>query len=164
MNTSATISPCGLYRYNLVREWDISLPRVLFIMLNPSTADETRDDPTIRRCVGLAKNWGYGSIEVCNLFAYRATNPRELLLVDEPIGMENDRYILEAVERAALVIAAWGAKGTFASRNKRVIEMIYKKCTVFCLDNTKGGHPKHPLYVSNAIRPKIYLRAGDAAS
>lgn len=95
MIKSAIISECGKYRYSLSRIWDENKANVLFIMLNPSTADGDVDDPTIRRCIGFAKSWGYGGIYVGNLFAYRATDPKELLKVENPIGFENIHHLMD---------------------------------------------------------------------
>lgn len=103
----ALISECGLYRYRLWRRWGIG-PHATWIMLNPSTADADLDDPTIRRCIGFARAWGFSAIEVVNLFALRATNPRELGRSADPIGPDNDRHLSEAGRAAELRIAAWG--------------------------------------------------------
>ena len=97
MKQGAAIDPTGLYRYSLWREWDANAPRVAFVMLNPSRADANTDDPTLRRCLGFARSWGCGSIEVVNLFAYRASRPDILRVVLDPVGPENDRYLQEAV-------------------------------------------------------------------
>ena len=145
----AYISECGKYRYTLTREWDDFKPAMLFVMLNPSTADATEDDPTIRRCVGFAKREGCGMIEVVNLFAWRATDPKELKTTDEPIGARNDRVIQEAAEDADVIVCAWGTHGVLHKRNEEVISLL--KATgkpVMCLGKTKDGHPKHPLYLS----------------
>lgn len=98
-SSDAVLSDCGTYRYSLTRVWDESRPRVCFVMLNPSTADASANDPTIVRCRNFAYSWNYGSLEVVNLFAYRATNPRVLRTVQDPIGPENDRHIIEATAR-----------------------------------------------------------------
>src|SRR5580765_5070589 len=105
----ATISPDGKYRYLLSREYEDGMfGTVLFVMLNPSTADATKDDATIRRCVGFTKRWGYSTLEVVNLFAFRATHPRDLWKADDPVGPDNDVTISDAVRRAQLIVAAWG--------------------------------------------------------
>ncbi|MGV2886049.1 DUF1643 domain-containing protein [Paenibacillus taichungensis] len=156
MLKGAIIDASGQYRYSLWRIWDSNLPGVLFIMLNPSTADATIDDPTIRRCIGFAKSWGYGSLEVVNLFAYRATNPDELKNCIDPVGSENDEYILKALKQAKKVITAWGTKGAFFNRNQAVMEIL-KPYHPHCLDTSKGGHPKHPLYISADCVPFKYL-------
>ena len=136
-----------MYRYSLWREWCANSPRVAFIMLNPSTADDQKDDPTIRRCIGFAYAWGFGALEVVNLFAYRATNSRKLLRVDDPVGAENDDYIMQAVERCSYVVVAWGTKGVLLDRDRQVIRLLAGWRHVRCLGVTKNGHPKHPLYV-----------------
>src|SRR5947209_16246810 len=107
----AIFDSTGTYRYSLWRQWSTDCPPVAFIMLNPSTADDRKDDPTIRRCIGFARAWGFGALEVVNLFAYRATDWSKLLEVDDPVGPENDDYIVQAVERCPCVVAAWGTKG-----------------------------------------------------
>jgi hypothetical protein len=157
----AAIDPSGLYRYSLWRIWDHAIPGVLFVMLNPSTADANIDDPTIRRCIGFAKAWGYGSLEVVNLFAYRTTNPDELRKCEDPIGPENDAYIRKALSLADKVITAWGTKGALLNRNSVVMELL-KPHDPHCLDKSKDGHPKHPLYISADRKPIRYF--GEAIS
>jgi len=161
MNKGAVIDRTGKYRYALWRVWDANLPVVLFIMLNPSTADANVDDPTIRRCIGFAKDWGFGAIEVRNLFSFRATNPDELKRCDEPIGPENDRHIIEAAEVAAKIVLAWGTKGTFMNRNQDVFKMIAHHCPE-CLGLSAAGHPKHPLYIPANQKPILYPGEGIA--
>lgn len=146
----ATISYCGKYRYLLRRTWDAALPRVLFVMLNPSTADAEVDDATIRSCIRLSKTFNYGSFEVVNLFAYRATDPAELTKAADPIGPKNDAAIMAAVGRCDLVICAWGAHPMTGRRSRDVWHMIRSsRPAVFCLGTTKAGHPKHPLYIKS---------------
>lgn len=157
MDKSAIISECGKYRYLLRRVWG-SEKMVCFIMLNPSTADSFEDDPTIRRCISFAKKWGYGGMYVVNLFAYRATNPRELLSVKDPIGEKNRTYILQYFDASDLVICAWGnysiLKKLFAN-NPIPYKGIYHPET-FCLGFNKNGDPKHPLYLSSETLPQRY--------
>jgi hypothetical protein len=143
----ATIDPSGKYRYSLWRIWNAELPKVLFIMLNPSTADGDLDDPTIRRCIGFAKLWGYGSLEVVNLFAYRATNPDELKKCEDPIGPDNDIHIRRAATQTDKIIIAWGTMGVLYDRNRSVMKILCSFRT-YCLDISNGGHPKHPLYIA----------------
>src|SRR5262245_43270667 len=130
----AVISTCGLYRYHLSRLWDETLPRVAFIMLNPSTADALIDDATIRKCVGFAKKWGCGSLCVVNLFAYRATKPRDMMKVRDPVGPENDEYIVKICDDAAQsggqLICAWGANGSYKNRAHDVYRLIVKEVNV----------------------------------
>lgn len=159
MLKGAVIDETGMYRYSLRRIWDSELPCVAFVMLNPSIADDEIDDPTIRRCIGFAKSWGYGSLEVVNLFAYRATDPDELKLCLDPIGPDNDKYINEAICRAGMIITAWGTKGSLMRRNKEVMKILHPYSPK-CLEITKAGHPKHPLYVAANIRLQNYLFEG----
>jgi hypothetical protein len=108
----ATFDPTRTYRYQLTRTWDPDGPRVNFLMLNPSTADAFGLDPTVRRCVGFARRWGFGSLEVTNIFAFRATDPRVLVGQPEPVGAGNDQAILDAARKADRVVAAWGVRGS----------------------------------------------------
>jgi hypothetical protein len=124
----------------------------MFIGLNPSTADEAQDDPTIRRCIGFAKTWGFGGIYMLNLFAYRATNPKEIRLVEEPIGGKNDDYLKGYFAKKGLNIACWGIWGTFMNRGDEVINML-GKANLSCLGMTKIGQPKHPLYLKGDTVP-----------
>ncbi len=137
----------GKYRYTLWREWSTYHPRIVFILLNPSTADEERNDPTIRRCIGFARARKFGSVEVVNLFAYRATDARELLKIDDPVGDENDLFLIHAVERCSTVVVGWGSRGTLLGRDRKVLSLVADKKDVFCLGITKDGQPRHPLYV-----------------
>lgn len=146
---SAIFSADRRYRYLLRREWDASLPAVSFVMLNPSTADETRDDPTIRRCLAFARAWRCGSLNVLNLFALRATDPRELRVADDPIGPENDWY-LDGLDRRSLIVAAWGEQGRLHGRGARVAAMLGEG-RLRCLGKTKSGEPRHPLYLAGFV-------------
>lgn len=154
IDAGATLSEDDRYRYRLWRRWDDSLPTVGWIMLNPSTADATQDDATIRRCIGFAKAWGFGGIEVANLFAYRATDPKQLKVISDPIGPLNDEFLRDLRGRAALVIAAWGQHGTYLCRDKHV-KMSFRMGTgnLAYLKLTKGGHPSHPLYLKGDLKP-----------
>ena len=118
MKKKANISEDKIYRYTLSRTWDSTKPTVLFIGLNPSIADENVDDPTVTRCINFAKNWGYGTLLMANLFAYRTTYPKEIYLIDDPIGKDNDYYLLECVKQSDLIIACWGNNGTYMDREK----------------------------------------------
>jgi len=148
----AVFDASGLYRYSLWRAWYADHARVGFIMLNPSTADEQRDDPTIRRCIEFARAWQFGSVEAVNLFAYMATDMKELLKVDDPVGEENDCFIEEAIERCSTVVVGWGTKGTLLGRDRQVLQLLTGKQDVYCLGVTKDGHPRHPLYVKGDTR------------
>lgn len=146
MRKSAVLSGCGKYRYRLERVWDDSLNKVCFVMLNPSTADASEDDPTIRRCINFAKSWGYGGIVVVNLFAIRGTNPKVIKEVADPIGALNTHHIVNAAWDCDQVIAAWGAHGSHAGQDKAVLRMLFER-PVFAIKLTAAGHPGHPLYV-----------------
>lgn len=151
---SATISPCGLYRYTLRREFGAgpSFKTLVFCMLNPSTADADNDDPTIRRCIGFAKREGYTALEVVNLYAYRATSPADLVrahnLGADVNGPENERHIFETVKASrGPLICGWGANAHPDEEAK--MRFLFKEWGVdaLCLGKTKGGSPRHPLYV-----------------
>jgi len=156
---SAEISPCGRYRYNLIRQWEAGLARVLFVMLNPSTADALQDDPTIRKCIGFAKRWGYGSIEVVNLFAWRATDPSELPRLEyaSPVGHENETWHRVAQARCHRVVAAWGANEFAATQDIKAIKLFGD---MDCLAFTAKRHPQHPLYVPYGTQPIPFSRDG----
>lgn len=151
-HSAATFSRCRTWRYSLARHWDPELKAVAFVGLNPSTADETTDDPTIRRCTRFARDWGYGGLVMINLFAFRATDPRDMRAASDPVGPENDGYLRRCAERAGLVVAAWGAHGDHLGRAHDVINRgLLGEFTVLGL--TKGGHPRHPLYMRADCRP-----------
>lgn len=144
---SAIISECGQYRYQLSRKTKCPLrwvKRCLFIMLNPSTADAEKDDPTIRRCLYFAGRAGCTDLTVVNLFALRSTDPSTLASHVDPQGPENMKHIVEAFESHELVIAAWGAH---PMAKCSLAKEIAKLDGVFCLGKTKDGSPRHPLYV-----------------
>ena len=124
-------------------------------MLNPSTADETMLDPTIRRCLGYSKDWGYGALAVANIFAFRSTDPKRLAKAEDPIGPENDWFIRDAAEHSSLVICGWGAEPFAIERAKDVVRLLMG-IPLFCLELTKLGHPKHPLYAKAAQTPQPY--------
>jgi hypothetical protein len=148
----------GSYRYRLWRTVnpDARPRRLLFLMLNPSTADADLDDPTLRRCIGFASLWGYRSLEVCNLFAYRATDPDMLVRVADPVGPHNDVHILAAAARAESIIAAWGTRGALGERASHIVAAITRQRPLLCLGLTKGGTPRHPLYVRRDAAPRLF--------
>ena len=145
---SAVISVCKRYRYSLYRQWDLDLSRmpILWVMLNPSTADSTQDDPTIRRCINFSKEWGYPAMWVGNVYAYRTAYPNELfdLPTEERYGEENNSYLWRMARCCALTVCAWGASGPAVPQN---IRNMKSPGGLWCLGTTKGGHPKHPLYL-----------------
>lgn len=144
---SAVFCPNECHRYLLTRTWDSGYGTMLFVMLNPSTADANMDDPTIRRCMGFARREHFGGIEVVNLYAYRATDPRELNRASNVVGRENDQYILEAVERAGMVVAAWG--GNVGPHSARVDAVRAILCDeVWAFGFTKSKRPRHPLMLA----------------
>jgi len=149
VNKNATFSDCRKYRYALSRTWNGKKKAILFIGLNPSTADEKIDDPTIRRCINYAKNWGYGSLLMVNLFAYRATMSSELKNVKNPIGNDNDLHIIELSKKADLAVAAWGNEGFFLNRDKEIKKILPN---LMCLKINKSGQPAHPLYQKKDLK------------
>lgn len=149
----ANFSRCKRYRYALARTWDTNKPQLMIIGLNPSTADHKQDDPTIRRCINFAKNWGYGSVVIANLFAFRATYPKELLASEEPIGPANDRWLKRLASQSDLILAAWGNDGSFQNRSS-IIRKRFKN--LYCLEINASGEPAHPLYQPNSAKHKPY--------
>jgi hypothetical protein len=139
----------GRFRYLLWRQWEVGA-RVLFVMLNPSVADAERDDPTIRRCRGLARAWGFGAVEVANLFALRATDPRDLARARRRVGPRNDEILLDAVGRADAIIVAWGVHGALDGRDRAVARLLDGRA-LRCLGRTRAGQPRHPLYVRRDV-------------
>lgn len=162
--TTAILSKCEQYRYSLRRKipnHDYTADKGTFaiVMLNPSTADATVDDPTIRRCMGFAKELGYSDIHVVNLFAYRATNPDELKSVVDPIGLENDYHLEEFGRMYQNILCAWGNNAPL-DRVKEVLPLLVQKgAKLWCLGVTKTLAQKHPLYVkkSTELRPWVLL-------
>ena len=154
--SGADFSECGRYRYKLWRLWDDTRPDVMFIMLNPSTADATADDPTIRRCIGFARAWGYGGVRVGNLFAWRTPYPQALRSALDPIGRENDGALCELAEGAALVVAAWGVHGMWLARARTVRQRFTRP--LHALGITKSGEPAHPLRLRRTCTPFLLDR------
>lgn len=158
IDSGATLSPCRLYRYLLWRQWSTE-PSVLWIMLNPSTADETVEDPTIRRCVGFARQWGFGGIYVANLFALRSTSPHLLYDHSDPVGPRNDGVISFRAKVHGKVACAWGVHGAFRDRGKQVIDLVRRVGgRPVHLGLTKAGHPRHPLYLAASTGPRDFER------
>lgn len=163
MERGAILSDCQRYRYVLWRRWDKEKPRLVFIMLNPSTADAELDDATIRVCMGRAHRMGYGGIRVINLFGWRATDPKVLMTAADPIG-EANRY-LETHHGAGddLNIAAWGDGGLLKGRaRERYREALNILCIdyatrLYCLGLTKAGQPKHPLRIAYSVEPTVWI-------
>lgn len=161
MRRGAVISDCGRYRYRLGRTWDDALPGATFIMLNPSTADASVDDPTIRRCIGYARTWGCGALTVVNLYAWRATDPRELWKTADPVGPENDAHLIAAAKSATAsfgpLVAAWGAHAD-PWRIGDVLALPGMD-RLGALALTKDGQPRHPLYLKADLTPQPWRQA-----
>jgi hypothetical protein len=136
--------PDNIYRYELTRVWDDRSPQVLFVMLNPSTADSRADDPTIRRCRDFARDWNCGGLTVANLFALRATDPKQLARHADPVGEDNDSTLARLARSHPFVVVAWGAGRTHVNRGRLVAAMFER---AQCLGVTRAGDPRHPLYV-----------------
>ena len=151
---SATISDDNKYRYDLSRRWREKGKTICWVMLNPSTADDAQDDPTIRRCINFSKNFGFSALVVVNLFAGRATDPRELLEMDDPVGPANQEYVGHAVQTSETVVMAWGAS---LARVRYLPRLQPRPPRAFCLGRTRDGFPRHPLYVpqSQCLVPYI---------
>lgn len=159
-NQGATFDAERIYRYRLWRDWSFTpnnANRLLWIMLNPSTADEFVLDPTLRRCEGYSLAWGFYAFEVCNIFALRSTDPKALYSHADPVGPDNNRTILERAQNCAAVVVGWGTHGKYSRRGADVIRMLAAhQITVQCLGTTADGYPKHPLYVSKATPLQPY--------
>ena len=151
MEKDAVLSDCRTYRYALWRIWDENRPYAMFVGLNPSTADETEDDPTIKRCIKFAKSWGYGGLCMTNLFAFRATKPTDMKKSLDPVGTENDRWLLELASDSGVVVGAWGNNGGYQSRAEHVIGLL---SDISYLQLNKTGHPAHPLYLKADLKPQ----------
>ena len=147
---SAGFSRCGRYRYWLRRVWDHDRPQCAWIGLNPSTADASTDDPTLRRCIGFADDWGYGSLLLVNLFSWRATDPTALLKTSDPIGPRTPLWLRRAVTESDCVVAAWGNGGLIRNRAHEVAATL---ADAHCLGLTAQGMPRHPLYCTKRATP-----------
>lgn len=156
-------SPDRKYRYMLWRHrpqmhfGDSGDGVAMWIGLNPSTADETKDDPTIRRCINFTHDWGFTHYCMTNLFAFRATDPRVMMAEPEPVGIDNDKWLLEMAPRANIIVCAWGNGGAHMGRDAAVAKLLQPfRDKLRCLKLTQAGAPWHPLYVSGNTQPMIY--------
>ena len=153
----AVYSDCERYRYLLTRTWDPKGRKALFIMLNPSTATEVQNDPTVERCERRARTLGFGGFRVTNIFAWRATDPRDMRAAGDPIGPENDAAILQSCPWADQVICAWGTHGAHLDRGAAVEALLRAtKLPLFHLGLSKAGYPKPPLYIAYSEQPRLW--------
>ncbi|CAA6827015.1 MAG: Unknown protein [uncultured Sulfurovum sp.] len=151
MQKNAILSEDREYRYILSRIWDKTKPMVMIIGLNPSTADETEDDPTIGRCISFSKSWGYGGVYMLNLFAFRATEPKDMFKALNPVGSENDNFIEIYSKKVDKIICAWGNDGVYKNRSYHIRK---KFNNLFYLKMNQTGEPSHPLYLKSDLLPQ----------
>jgi hypothetical protein len=150
----AEYSDCETYRYSLTRVWDGGGRRAVFIMLNPSTATEVQNDPTVERCERRARALGFGAFRVLNIFAYRATDPRDMRAALDPVGPDNDAAITQSLPWADQIICAWGTHGAHLGRGAQVKALLRRyDAPLYHLGLSKDGHPKHPLYIAYHVQP-----------
>ncbi len=180
MNRETFFSSDRVYRYTLWREfYDVralpgmgvpvegnhALHYVQFIGLNPSTADETKDDPTIRRCVGFCKEWGFGALCMTNIFAFRSTQPKAMMRANDPIGPDNTEHLLNIGKGAGLIVAAWGAVGGHLQQQSHVIRLFTNSLLqLHCLGKNSDGSPKHPLYLKKDSKPELLFDSAESYS
>jgi hypothetical protein len=156
----AVYSPCESYRYLLTRVWEPAGDKALFVMLNPSTATEIQNDPTVERCERRARALGFGGFRVTNIFAYRATDPKVMRAQADPVGPQNDAAILDSAAWADRIICAWGSHGAHMARGPRVEALLRATgLPLFHLGLNQDGQPKHPLYISYAVQPMLWDQA-----
>ncbi len=153
--STAVYSECEHYRYQLTRTWDRAGEKALFVMLNPSTATEVQNDPTVERCERRARALGFGAFRVTNIFAWRDTDPKALRKAKAPVGPDNDRILTESCDWADRIIAGWGSHGDHLGRGAQVARLLRDTGRpVFHLGLTKAGHPRHPLYIAYRQQPE----------
>lgn len=159
MHKDAILDKTRKYRYILKRQWGGNDNNFInFILLNPSTADETKDDRTITACIKIAQNLGYDGLYVTNLFAFRATKPTDLKTSTEPIGELNNQYLKDYAKKSKIIILGWGNHGGFLDRDQEVINLLSKEAPQ-CLEITKLGSPKHPLYIKRTVKPLPFIKS-----
>ena len=155
--STAVYSDCETYRYSLTRVWDPAGRRVMFVMLNPSTATEVQNDPTIERCERRARALGFGSFRATNIFACRVTDPREMRRLEHPEGPDNLNVVLEGARWADMVVCAWGTHGVHRGQGARVAAALRATGQpLYHLGLSKAGHPKHPLYIPYSQQPIVW--------
>ena len=164
--SGAQFSRCRRWRYLLWRRWDSAKPVANFVMLNPSTADELKLDPSCTRARNYAERWGYGGLIVTNIFGWRDTDPKAMRAVKDPVGRGNDAAIVRAAKEAAIVVCAWGSHGEHMQRGTKVIDLLTSHdIKLHSLRVTAGGHPSHPLYLPQTLTPAVFpLLSPDAAT
>lgn len=158
--SSAEFSDCGRFRYTLRRRWEAVGEEIAFIGLNPSTADAEKNDPTVTRCIGYAKRWGFAGMWMLNLFSWRSTDPQQLYERHkarlEIIGKGNDQAIARVCASAKRIVCAWGSHGALQDRGEILLRTVLRQHELHCLGITKDGHPRHPLYLRSDARPIRY--------
>lgn len=162
---SAEFSPDRVYRYTLTRQWDDG-KCIAWLMFNPSTADESEDDHTIRKCIGFSRRWGYGRLVILNLYAVRNTDPRAVAKISDPVGPMNDYWIKKALDESREVVCAWGCAQYAPTIRERVDHVLGRVATIqtslVCLGYRKDGHPRHPLMVSYTVEREAFNPPGEA--
>lgn len=154
-DSGAAFSSCRRWRYLLWRRWDGRRPAANFLMLNPSTADEFKLDPSCTRARVYAEKWGFGALIVTNLFGWRATDPDEMKAVRDPVGRGNDAAILRAAREAKVVVCAWGNHGAHLGRSRGVLEFLKNEdVELSYLKLNSSGEPAHPLYLPGSLTPQ----------
>ena len=160
MTNACVFSPCRRYRYSLEHRWDDLMPvrRILWIGLNPSTADEQQLDPTLRRIKNFSDVWGFNCFVMTNLFAFRATRPEDMKAALDPVGPQNDATLTRLSRTSEMIVAAWGKHGSLCQRERIVTELIRATSPqkIHCLAVNADGSPKHPLYVKGDTLPTEY--------
>lgn len=155
LTSGAEFSPCRQWRYTLWRFWEPEPARLMaFVGLNPSTADETANDPTVTRCIGYARRWGFDGMFMLNAFAFRATQPRDMKAAADPNGPGNDEALQRISDQCELIVAAWGTHGAYLNRGQQVCRLLNRP--LHCLKQTKDGFPGHPLYLRRDAEPVIF--------
>ncbi len=157
VESTARFSACERYRYELTRVWDSAATLAAFVLLNPSTADAHRNDPTVTRCINFARAWGYGGLAVGNIFAWRSTDPAGLRACEDPVGPDNDTALIEIARRARIVVCGWGVHGWLHGRGTIVRALLEREgVELHVLGRTKDGHPRHPLYLPSDAAPEAW--------
>lgn len=157
--STALYSDDERYRFLLTRVWDADGRRALFVMLNPSTATEYQNDPTVERCERRARVLGYGAFRVCNIFAWRDTDPKKMRAAEEPVGDYNDQAIRDSALWADTIVCAWGTHGAHLNRGPQVESLLRATgLPLYHLGLSAAGHPKHPLYIGYAVQPTLWAQ------